>query len=55
MNNSFDFKRFGQLLAYDWKRYVRNFGITLLVWVSMPILLWVASLVFGSEVPVEVR
>ncbi len=55
MNNSFDFKRFGQVLAYDWKRYVRNFGITLLVWISMPILLWVASLVLGTELPVEAR
>ena len=55
MNNSFDFKRFGQLLAYDWKRYVRNFGITLIVWISIPIILWVASLVFGSELPVEAR
>ena len=55
MNNSFDFKRFGQVVAYDWKRYVRNFGITLLVWISLPILFWVSSLVFGTELPVELR
>ncbi len=55
MNNSFDFKRFGLLVAYDWKRYFRNFGITLIVWISVPIIFWVSSLVFGFELPVEVR
>jgi len=55
MNNSFDFKRFGQVVAYDWKRYLRNFGITLIVWISVPIMFWVSSLVFGFELPVEVR
>ena len=46
MNNTFDFKRFNQVLGYDWKRFIRNFGITLLVWISMPVMFWVTSLVF---------
>ena len=33
MNNTFNFNRFNKVLAYDWKRFIRNFGITLLVWI----------------------
>ena len=55
MNNTFNFKRFNQVLAYDWKRFIRNFGITLLVWISIPVMFWVTSLVFGIEVPDAVR
>ena len=46
MNNRFDLKRFGQVVAEDWKLYLRRFGITLIVWTSLPILLWITSLVF---------
>lgn len=46
MNNRFDLKRFGQVVAEDWKLYLRRFGITLIVWASLPILLWITSLVF---------
>ena len=49
MNNTFSFKRFNQVLAYDWKRFIRNFGITLLVWISIPVMFWVTSLVFDFE------
>ena len=55
MNNTFNFKRFNQVLAYDWKRFIRNFGITLLVWISMPVMFWVTSLVFGFELPAFLR
>ena len=55
MNNTFDLKRFGQVVVKDWKDYFRNFGITLIVWISVPIIFWVTSLVFGFELPVEVR
>ena len=55
MNNTFDFKRFHKMLSYDWKRFVRNFGITLLVWMCMPVAFWVISLVFNFELPTEVR
>ena len=46
MNNKFDFKRFGQVLAKDWKDYFRSFGISLIVWSSIPILFWIATLIF---------
>lgn len=55
MSNTFDLKRFNQVLAFDWKRFIRNFGITLLVWISMPVMFWVTSLVFGFEMPDAVR
>ena len=55
MNNTFDFKRFNQVVAYDWKRFIHNFGITLLVWISMPVMFWVTSLVFGFELPAFIR
>ena len=55
MSNTFNLKRFNQVLAYDWKRFIRNFGITLLVWISMPVMFWVTSLVFDFEVPAAVR
>ena len=51
MNNNFDFKRFGHVLAKDWKDYFRNFGISLIVWSCIPILLWIASLVFDTTIP----
>ena len=55
MNNTFNIKRFNQVLAYDWKRFIRNFGITLLVWISIPVMFWVTSLVFGFEIDPGVR
>ena len=55
MSNKFSFKRFNQVLAYDWKRFIRNFGITLLVWISIPVMFWVTSLVFDFEVVDAVR
>ena len=47
MNNKFDFKRFKQVVAEDWRLYFRRYGITLLVWTCLPIVLWITSLVFG--------
>ena len=55
MSNTFNFNRFKKVLACDWKRFVRNFGITLLVWISMPIMFWVTSLVFDFEMEPFVR
>lgn len=49
MNNTFDFKRFGQVVAKDWKDYFRIFGIALIVWCSLPILLWISTLVLDFE------
>jgi hypothetical protein len=50
MNNRFDLKRFGQVVTEDWKHYLRRFGITLIVWTCLPILLWITSLVFEVEI-----
>ena len=55
MSNTFNIKRFNQVLAYDWKRFIRNFGITLLVWISIPVMFWVTSLVFDFEMGPIVR
>ena len=55
MNNTFDFKRFGQVVAFDWKRFIRNFGITLIVWISLPVLFWLTTLIFDYELLVEER
>ena len=55
MNNTFDFKRFGQVLAKDWKNYFRNFGISLIVWCSIPVLFWIATLVLDFEIENGVR
>lgn len=55
MSNTFNLKRFNQVLAYDWKRFIRNFGITLLVWISIPVMFWVTSLVFDFEMDPIVR
>ena len=49
MNKSFDFKRFGQVLAKDWKDYFRNFGISLIVWSCIPILFWIVTLIFDGN------
>ena len=46
MKNTFDIKRFGQVLAKDWKNYFRNFGISLIVWSCIPILFWITTLIF---------
>ncbi len=50
MNNRFDLKRFGQVVAEDWKLYLRRFGVTLIVWASLPVLIWITSLVFEVEI-----
>ncbi len=49
MNKTFDIKRFGQVLAKDWKNYFRNFGISLIVWCCIPVLFWIATLVLDFE------
>ena len=49
MNKTFDLKRFGQVLAKDWKDYFRSFGISLIVWCCIPVLFWIATLVLDFE------
>lgn len=55
MNNNFNFKRFGQVLAKDWKNYFRNFGISLIVWSCIPVLFWIATLIFGVNMGADGR
>lgn len=50
MNNTFDFKRFGQVLAKDGRAYFRNYGIGMIVTVCLPVILWVASLVLDTNI-----
>ena len=56
MNNTFSFKRFEAVVARDWRSVLGNYGITLLVFCSIPTLPWLTSLVFGiGEVDQSVR
>ena len=55
MNNTFDIKRFGQVLSLDWSNYVRNFGVSLLVWSLFPILVWICTWVYGFEAELASR
>ena len=55
MNNTFNFNRFGKLLAMDGKKYLRNFGITLAILCSLNIATWLLTAVFGFAMPTFVR
>ena len=51
MNNTFDINRFGSLLAYDGRKYLRNFGITLAILCGLNIVLWLLTLLFNFTMP----
>lgn len=51
MNNTFNINRFGNLLALDGRKYLRNFGITLAILCGIPIIGWLLSLIFGFTMP----
>ena len=55
MNNTFNFNRFGKLLAMDGKKYLRNFGITLAILCSLNVGTWLLTAVFGFTMPTFVR
>lgn len=55
MNNTFNFNRFGKLLAMDGKKYLRNFGITLAILCSLNVATWLLTAVFGFAIPTFVR
>ena len=55
MNNKFNFKRFCQVLAKDWKNYIRNFGISLIVWSCIPVLGWITTLIFDFNMDLGTR
>ena len=51
MNNTFDLKRFGNLLAFDGRKYIRNFGITLAILCGLNLVLWLLTLIFNFTMP----
>ena len=51
MNNTFNLNRFGKLLAYDGRKYIRNFGITLAILCGLNLVLWLLTLIFGFTMP----
>ena len=51
MNNTFDFKRFGKLLAFDGRKYLRNFGITMAILCGLNLVLWLLTLIFDFTMP----
>ncbi len=55
MNNTFNFNRFGKLLAMDGKKYLRNFGITLAILCCLNVGNWLLTAVFNFPMPTFVR
>lgn len=55
MNNTFNINRFGSLLAYDGRKYIRNFGITLAILCGLNLVLWLLTLIFGFTMPTLAR
>ena len=51
MNNTFNINRFGKLLAFDSRKYLRNFGITLAILCGLNLVLWLLTLIFGFIMP----
>ena len=51
MNNTFNLNRFGKLLAYDGRKYIRNFGLTLAILCGLNLVLWLLTLIFGFTMP----
>ena len=51
MNNTFDFNRFGKLLAFDGRKYLRNFGLTFAILCGLNLVLWLLTLIFGFTMP----
>ena len=51
MNNTFNINRFGKLLAFDSRKYLRNFGITLAILCGLNLVLWLLTLIFGFTMP----
>lgn len=45
MNNTFDIKRFGNVVRHDGMSYFKNFGWTLVVLWSIPVIFWIMTYV----------
>lgn len=55
MNNTFDIHRFGNLLAFDGRKYLRNFGLTFAILCGLNLVLWLLTLIFGFTMPTLAR
>lgn len=51
MNNTFNINRFCNLLAYDGRKYLRNFGLTFAILCGLNLVLWLLTLIFGFTMP----
>lgn len=51
MNNTFNINRFGSLLAYDGRKYIRYFGITFAILCGLNLVLWLLTLIFNFTMP----
>ena len=51
MNNTFNINRFGKVLAFDGKKYIRNFGLTLAILCGLGLVMWLLTLVFNFTMP----
>lgn len=51
MNNIFNINRFWNLLAFDGRKYIRNFGLTLAILCGIPLVGWLLTLIFGFTMP----
>ena len=48
MNNTFDIKRFGNVVRHDGMSYFKNFGWTLVVLWSIPVGIWFMLFISGD-------
>lgn len=55
MNNTFNINRFSKLLAFDSRKYLRNFGLTLAILCGLNLVLWLLTLIFGFTMPTMPR
>ena len=51
--NKFNLDRFVDILKKEWSEYFRAYGISLIVWSCIPVLLWIATLVFGNQIDAD--
>lgn len=51
MNNTFNISRFNKLLAFDGRKYLRNFGLTLAILCGLNLVLWLLTLIFSFTMP----
>lgn len=49
MNNTFEFNRFKKVIKHDGLSYFQNVGLTLIIFLSLPIVIWLFGIVFSSE------